>query len=238
MLIFWRIRYLDRNDKQFKDRDLFLDTTLLPPATKAAVELAVEANVHRSGRDFLRFRSLFNEQSVADIGQEKIEVAGKCKMFALTDYFEDESGKEITDQEMGPILTGSPTARLIPSGAKQHDIDYMLAEPKPLPVAEVSLSSEDVRVLGYFSRDFQELSTSAFMRDGPGSVTSGGTLPSLPYGDYHLQTSVTDDEIRSFVMIFRRLYMKDEPANFQKAVAVFAKAIGNHPLARWAERRI
>ncbi len=37
MLIFWRIRYLDRTDKQFKDRDLFLDTMLLPPATKAAV---------------------------------------------------------------------------------------------------------------------------------------------------------------------------------------------------------
>jgi hypothetical protein len=135
---------------------------------------------------------------------------------------------------MAQILTGSPTARVFPSGAQQHDIELMLAEPKPIPLASVSLSPEDTRLLGYYVRDLQEMMNSAFMKDGPGSLKSSSGFMS-PSSNPTLETAATDDEIRSFVTIFRRLYMEKEPANFQKAVSVFLKALADHPYSKWVE---
>jgi hypothetical protein len=43
---------------------------------------------------------------------------------------------------------------------------------------------------------------------------------------------LTDEEIRSFVTIYRRLYMDGEPANLEKAVDLFVRALGDHPYAR------
>jgi len=64
---------------------------------------------------------------------------------------------------------------------------------------------------------------SAFMKDGPGTLTSSGAIPTLT-------TPVTDDEIRSYVTIFRRLYMTGhrDPASFVKVVPIFVKALGDH----------
>jgi hypothetical protein len=126
---------------------------------------------------------------------------------------------------MGPILTGNPKSVLVPPGIRQHDLDLIFAEQKPIPDMAVSLTPEEVRILGYFVRDLKEMQESAFMKDAPGTL-GGGSVPTL-------RTATTDDEIRSFVTIFRRLYMEKEPANFQKAVAVYAKALGGHPLGKW-----
>lgn len=229
MIIFWRIRYLDRNDKQFKDRDLFLDTERLDAATKAAIELVVETKSSSSQRDILKYRHLFQEDNSEEATQKWLVGARAVNSFSVTEYFEDENGEELTAHEMGPILTGSPTAILVPSGAKQHDIDLMLAEPKPIPIAEIRLSPEDCRLLGYFVRDFEEVQKSALLEDGPGTITSvGGSNPEL-------QTAITDDEIRSLVTSFRRLYMANEPANFSKAVKVFCDALNDHPYSKWVE---
>ncbi len=233
MLIFWGIRFLDRTDKRFKDRDMYLDTATLPPALQAAVELLADLNTHSHERDWLRFRAHFMEETKTDVGEARLNAAGQIKSVSLSDSLEDECGNEMTSQEMVLILTGSPTAVAIPSGAKQHDIDYMFAEKPPVPIAEVSLSAEDLRVFGYFLRDCQELRDSTLMKEGPGVISSGGMLPGLPNSDYHHQTAVTDEEIRSFVTIFRRLYMCREPGNFQKAVDLFAHTVGDHQLGTW-----
>ena len=174
MIVFWRIRYLDRNDKQFKDRDLFLDTERLDAATRAAVELVVETKSQNDEREILKYRNLFEEDSSDEATQKWLVGAESVNSAFLTNYFEDENGNELTAHEMGSILSGSPTAILVPSGAKQHDVDLMMAESKPIPVAEVSLSPEDCRLLGYFIRDFEELLKSAFLEDGPGTMTSVG----------------------------------------------------------------
>ena len=54
-------------------------------------------------------------------------------------------------------------------------------------------------------------------------------------GDPVLETAVTDDEIRSFVTIFRRLYMtgKNDPASFLRMTGVFTRAVGDHPYGAW-----
>jgi hypothetical protein len=229
MMLFWKIRYLDRADKQFKDRCLYLHTKMLDPVTRAAAELIIENKSARTEREILKYRHLFVEGSI-DKAPGNPQEWDKFNTVFLTEYFEDETSKEITPDEMAQIMTGSPTARLVPSGAKQHDIDLMFAQPKPIPLAEVSLSPDELRLLGYFVRDLQEMVNSAFMKDGPGTLTTSGVVPTLT-------TAVTDDEIRSFVTIFRRLYMTGhhDPASFVKVMPIFVKALGDHPYAKWVK---
>lgn len=235
MLIFWRIRYFDRTRNQFANRDLFLDTATLPPAIRAAIELLSESNSSRADRKLLKFRSQFTEGSWSDWGEEPLKAIGQLKTIFLDGYFEDENGKEITIAEIGPILTGNPNAVLVPSGTRQYHVEYMLAEKPPVPVTDVTLSTDEIRLFGYFVRDLEELLTSSLMKDGAGTISKGGSLPSSPNDDYHHQTAVTDDEIRSFITIFRRLYMTTEPANFLKATSLFEKTLGSHPLGKWVK---
>jgi hypothetical protein len=232
MHVFWRIRYLDRTDRHFKDRDLFLDTDKLAPELAAAVELALETKTSKSERAFLRFRPLFTEDN-ADGAIEKWGVAGKGSCFCLTDYIEDEAGSEMSGDEMCRIVTGSPTARLMPSGAEQHDIDFMLSQYQPMPIAEITLSANQIKLLGYFRRDLRELSASAFMKEGPGTLKSNNGKLSSPTTEPFLETAASDEEIRSFITIFRRLYMDKEPANFLKAASLFGTALGANPFGKW-----
>jgi hypothetical protein len=51
MLLFWKIRYFDRSDKDFKDRCLYLHTSSLDPITRAAVEFVVENKSSRTERE-------------------------------------------------------------------------------------------------------------------------------------------------------------------------------------------
>lgn len=52
-----------------------------------------------------------------------------------------------------------------------------------------------------------------------------------------MKTAVSDDEIRSFVTIFRRLYMTGhhDPASFVKAVPIFVTAVKGHPWGNWVD---
>lgn len=226
MLLTWKIRYLDRNDGEFKDRYLHLDTATLKPAAKAAIELIVEAKTSRTERQILKYRHIFiegdQESHVAAMGK-----ANTVRSVGPTEYFEDGEGNEITHNDIARLLTGNANAISVPSGAEQHDVELAVAEPTPIPIAEITLSANDCSLLGYFTRDCQELCESAFMTNGPGSITwQGSSNPSL-------ETATTDDEIRSFVTIFRRLYMAREPASFLKAVASFTDALGDHRYSKW-----
>lgn len=66
MILFWRIRYHDSADKQFKDRDLWLDTSTLAPALRAAVEVCSELRDTGGGRTMLKYRHLFEDEQDFD----------------------------------------------------------------------------------------------------------------------------------------------------------------------------
>jgi hypothetical protein len=125
MLLLWKLTYFDRQDKEAKDRCLYLNTSTLDPALRHAVEFVAEKPESRYTREILRFRKLFTEEKVDD----QILTPSTLSHFITggpLDYFEDETGQAITDREVAQIITGSPTAMLVPRGAKQHDIDFML----------------------------------------------------------------------------------------------------------------
>lgn len=227
MLLLWKIRYLDTHDRQLKDRCLWLETDALGSVDRAAVEAIHALREVRGGRDMLRFRHIFTEHDYTkaeldDLGSRHDSVGTVC----IDDYTEDENGNELTNKELAVILTGNPHAVMFSSHARQHDIEYALSEKRPIVIDQISLSQEQLSILGYFARDLREMLASAFYKDGPGSLAMQGGPPAL-------ETAVTDEEIRSFVTIFRRLYMAKERANFLKAVDTFTQATGDCSLSKW-----
>ena len=232
MLLFWRIRYLDTRDRQFKDRDLYLDTDTLDPATKAAVEYACELRGSGSiGREILRYRSLFLEGSPLE-GEAgaKAKTAAKFHSFCIPDYFEDEVGEELSTLRMGQVLSGDPNAVMFPGYYRAHDMQLALAQNPTIDIGPVRLSQQGLDSVAYFARDLTELVGTEFHKNGPGTLTKCRDAVVL-------KTATTHDEIRSFVSVFRRLYMRGEPGCFVNAATIFSKAV-DHPIARWvgAER--
>jgi hypothetical protein len=234
MLLFWRIRYFDTSDKKFKDRDLYLLTDELDAETRAAIEACYELGQAGNHRRMLKYRSLFVEgkYSAEDVNA-LMEVCEQFGTVLIHDYHEDETAKPLISSEVAEFLTGNAGAVMLPAGAKQHDIDFMFAEKPNVDISKVTLNSADLLVLGYFTRDLRELITATFFTEGPGRLTTYGSSNLSGSGPAILSTAVTDEEIRSFVTIFRRLYMENEPANFQKAAEIYSRALSGHPASKW-----
>ncbi len=227
MLLFWRIRYLDTRDKEYKDRDLWLDTETLDAVTKAAVETTHGLTEPGGGRPMLRYRHLFREQKQS--GQELNDLCtrhGGMSTVSILDYFEDENGKELTPERRGQVLTGDPDVAIFPAGTRQHDIDFMFAPNPNIDLRNISLAQDEVDSLSYFLRDTKELVASEFFQNGPGTLE----LAEEP----RLETATSADEIRSFVTVFRRLYMTKEPGCFVKACKAFSRKV-DHPIGRWVQ---
>jgi hypothetical protein len=111
MRLLWKIRYLDTLERQFKDRYRFLDTELLDPATKAAVELCYELEAPEARRSMLKYRKLFQELNESDGGLESFFAQEPMpSTFFVDGYFEDQNGNELTNKQMGAALTGNPDA--------------------------------------------------------------------------------------------------------------------------------
>lgn len=221
MLLSWRIRYLDSRDRRFKDRDLWLSTDDLDPVSKAAVE-ATYALCDSNRRPMLRHRSLFKPE------QPRVSPLAQRVMFCIPEYFEDETGREISLRNVAVTLSDNPDAVMFPSGFQPHDVEFCMAEKPAIRLEDIRLQPDQLHILGLFTRDARELMATAFYREGPGSLSG-----SREVGRWQLQTAVTDEELRSVAIVFRRLFMQSEPANFSKGVTVFAAALAGHPVADW-----
>lgn len=231
MLLSWKIRCLNRKSRQFYDRLLRLDTESLDATKRVVIELAIEADGKYRDSIIVRSRHLFTEAEslLATIDNASIK---SFLSVSISGYFEDELGARLSGNDIARILSGSETAILLPSGTSAHDIELRLTEPIPLPAVDVLLEGNTVDDLGYFTRELREMRRSAFLSSSPARLNYGGTI--VPGTGPKLQTYASDEEIRSFVTIFRRLYMENERGNFVKAVNVFTRAVRGHPYEKWA----
>ena len=227
MQLYWSVRYLDSRDKQFKDRDLHLDTTALDAPTRAAVELLFEyENTGSMSHAILKYRPLFSEGRPLEGAEDAIGRGEQFRIFTVDRYFEDENGEEISLDRIAQIRSGCANAIMFAAGVGNHDIALRLATPSgPIDLKQIHLSQQELDCLAYFVRDVQELRNTEFQRQGAGHLVSAG-------GSLRFETATTADEIRSYVTVFRRLYMKNEPGNFMKACCAFSR---KHPppLSGW-----
>lgn len=226
MFLCWNIRYYNRGNNRFEGRDVYLDTNTLDPAAKTAVELCHALDERGHGRGMLRFRHLFQEHQYTHSEVETlVERYGHYIGFCVIDYFEDEAGNDVSGTPVTVMHNDQPCTIVLPGVAKQLHTAIPTAR-SPFDLTKISMSPRHVTALGYFSRDMRELMSSPFMKEGPGTLFAQGDKLTV-------KTAVTADEIRAFVMVFRRLYMEKEPAGFLKAVSIFDEVLSGDPLAGW-----
>jgi hypothetical protein len=231
MIVYWKVRCFSRASKDFFDRNLVLDTTSLDPITRSRVEMCLEQRSSQE-REILKYRQLFKEGGLPSPGSELRHDSGR--IFGITDYFEDEDGKEITLTECARIKTGNENVVAFPSHYRPHDIALSLSDNSPIPENpqdHINLSQADIDALAYFVKDATELKENAFYSESPTLHSVGGvyTISTIPV-----------EHIVSFVTIFRRLYMHKERGNYNNACAVYARHYLNKRLTHWitAERRL
>ncbi len=235
MLLDWKIRYLNATTKELCDRWVYLLTEELEPSMRAAIELFVEDELRRDEWAIVRFRHLFTETELDDLIAIQMKVQNSTGV-GPSNYFEDEDGNSLSTQEMIRLKTGRPGAIVLPSSARSHDAEFVAyGSPEP-PVHGHVLSESEIRILAYFQRDLVELLDSEFLRQDSPTISATGSFPQGNGHDYSLKTAATDEEIRSFVTIFRRLYMQKEVGCYWNATETFAKATEGTPSSIWVGR--
>lgn len=217
MIICWKVKVVDPTLQTIGDRVLYVDTQQLPPSSQVAIEHEYELKRGGNHRQMLRFREYFKEESPSPSAWE----SGGGGTFSIPDYIEDLQGRELALNTIGEVLTGQQGVVVFPPGTSRHVIRYETSENKPIPLDKLTLSTDELQGISYFVRDLRELESAAFFLAGPGTYSSSGVL----------QTAVTDEEIRSFVTIFRRLYMEKDKGNFLRTSKLVCRLLGEHRLA-------
>jgi len=226
MVIFWKIRCFHMLKKCYFDRHLRLHTNSLDTATKYRIEYCMDNRSTRN-RNILDFRHLFEtEEEPSSIGEEERDT---IEVFSIPEYFEDENSNRITSTDIARIATGNDKMVAFSGQYKAHDIRYILAKEPPLSAKDldgISLSQDAIDTLSYYVRDATELSDSALITKPPSLVSKGCEV--------RVET-IAVEHIRSFVMVFRRLYMTGEKGCYIKACKVFCSNFPNKRSADWIE---
>ena len=209
MHLAWSILYRDSATGKGKFRTVYLDTNSLSPVDKASVEYIMEISDVVISRKLVKYRHLFKEEQ-GSLPNSGLPSDG-FRTFELNDYIEDENGNELPP----PIDAYSEDGFLDHNKLREH-IALEFNE-------HIHLSEEDYEAMCVFATDFNKLTQEALFREGPGELTLLGR-----YSQY--RSAVTHEEIRSFVMIFRKLYMEKEPGQFVKVARSFLSNASNHPL--------
>src|SRR4029453_3299752 len=105
-------------------------------------------------RGMLQYRRLFREEKEPN---STLEDFNGC--FCVHDYFEDENAQELSYGRMGVVLTGDPEVAFFPPGTRRHDAEHCLAEKPPIHLEQITLTPDQLNILGYFSRDMRDLLT-------------------------------------------------------------------------------
>ncbi len=224
MHVIWKVRGFHRDQKEFFDRYLVLDTSTLPARQKHLVELCVERD---RGREIVRYRDLFTESEDSESRWNGLLPGEFPRITSVEDYFEDEAGQPITVTQIVRIETGDDTAVAFPSHYRPHDIELALSDNSPLPdnpLEHIRLTAHETDALALFVRDVEELVRSPMYSNVPRYCTGPGG---------ERVESISVDLIRSFVLIFRRLYMEEEPGNYIKACNAYVRHFLNKRLTNW-----
>lgn len=217
----------------WSDRDLSVDTNSLAPVDKHRLELLVEEE-RLNAQVFPSWRRVFNEESSKSNESEWQDYHGEIHGMCILNYFEDLAGNPLTIQDALRIVTQDPEIRILPHGFRPHDL--VLAESDNSPIPEDPLSyfmftQAEVDAIALFLRDVKELKQSPLYATHPRIHSCGNSM--------RLET-ISVDLIRSFMTVFRRLYMTGEPGNFRDACKLYCSRFWNKHLIDWVaeERRL
>ncbi len=220
-----------------KERWFSLDTDTLAPLEKHRIELLIDSCAV-NGEAFRGIRMWF-QQSEEAISLDKLNhYPGEIKGFSvdLHSYWESDDGCRLTEAQAIRIVTQNPDLKIFPPGTRQHDVTLALTDNSPVPnnpLAFFQLTQSEVNGLALFLRDIKELRQNPFYERHATMRSVGNELT--------LET-ISVDLIRSFITIFRRLYMsgKHDVGNFRDSCDVYCSRFWNQRVIDWVaeERRL
>ena len=221
------INIFHREKKEFSRRVLYLDTETLEPADRHRIELCIERDSY--SREILKYRKFFTTERFSD---QPFTPGRQWRTAGILNYLEDEHGNEVSHTEAARIQTGQQDIVVIPPGYRPHDIQLVLSPNSPIPekpLEYLKLKQDDVDSLALFDRDANELIRSQFYKTHP-----------ILHDDEHGMwiESISTESIRSFVTIFRRLYMAKEPGNYLKACQTYSRHFLNKRLTTWIDAEV
>ncbi len=219
MLLSWKVRYLDRGDKEFKDRELFLDLDSLPSEDRIKIELAIEQEkFDNNSRIFLKFRHLFKEGTFDEL-LEKYQI---FNCFCIPDYFEDELGNELSVTEAMTIKHAKPNSTVVylpdtrtfiefsKPPTEEDAIKYGIEHTIPIDLSRINFIDKEIKKLNLFVDEIIILSSLPFKP------------PALRrYPELKVAMKITNAQLDSFVLRFRRLFMNNEMVNYFRICKLF-----------------
>ncbi len=234
MRALWKIPTFSRPSGERSEKWVSLDTATLDAVSRHKVELCLERH-NTFSRDILQYRNLFQEaagpiESYLDADQDD-----HGKLLIVHDYAEDDDDNEISFTEIARIVTGNPDVFVVPPGMRPHDMQlYYVAKNSPLPenpLDHIHLTQQEIDALAYFLRDATELKREPFYLNPPSLHSQGAQqwIETIPV-----------ESIRSFVIVFRKMYMTGEPGNYLKACDAYTQHFLNKRITDWvsAEKQL
>ncbi len=233
MLIFVKVRVATPSN--WMSQWFVVDTNELPPLDQHALEMLVEAGgltaeKFRNWRD--RFRAHDEHVPIA----RPTGYSGGLHCIAIEDYCEDGDGNGLTIENGIRIVMQNEDLVILPSGTRAHDVALAFTDNSPIPEDPLSyfqFTQSEVNGLALFLRDIKELRQSPFYQRHSTMHSFGSQL--------RLET-ISVDLIRSFIVVFRRLYMtgKHDVGNFRDSCDVYCARFWNKRLIDWVaeERRL
>lgn len=191
-----------------------------------------------NGEVFRGIRGYFqqSEDAITFYGRHRSSEGFKCFSVDLHSYWEDDEGQQLTAQQALRIVTQNEDLVIFSPGTAPHDITLAMTDNSPIPIDPLDffqLTQSEVNGLALFLRDIKELRQNPFYERHATMRSVGDTLT--------LET-ISVDLIRSFIAIFRRLYMsgKHDVGNFRDSCDVYCSRFWNQRVIDWVaeERRL
>lgn len=221
----------------WKDRWFTLDTNELDSVQKHRIEFLVESQGLNS-KTFREWRSLFHQSDEPMSVDRLNECMDHIQCFSIDDdrYCEDDEGNGLSLQQGLRIVTQDDALIVFPPATRPHDVALRIGDNCPVPedpLAFFQFKQSEVNGLALFLRDIKELRQNPFYE-------RHATMRSV--GDELTLETISVDLIRSFITIFRRLYMsgKHDVGNFRDSCDVYCSRFWNKRVIDWVaeERRL
>ena len=252
LLIFWKITSINRKkkrkiinhneittedtsidkskrDERIFDKNLFIYTDYLSDEQNIMIDIAVRRKeLLNDDSFFIPLRHLFKTYS-----NDALNNCNYLKMIciSLLDYHEDEEDKYLSEREFIEIISGVDNLIQLHNGIyapnrikSKDEHGVIIPELTEIKIGDFELTENDINILNIFVKGAFHL------RQTP-IINEPKTYSLIAKPNLSLVKHISDGQLQSSLVEFRKLFMEEEPANFYKTLKILTdKRKIHHPI--------
>lgn len=216
----WKVRCIDRESKEFFDRYLIFDPTRCQDLSeKDSVESLLQDITKRES--LANHRRVFREVSADEVDSHMNGRDGE--FFALSDYFEDDAGRQLNEVELVAELTGNPKPIVL------GDVRSILRQAPSNMNSPDSWTVEDSNSYVHFLQVAGFLQKSRWLGQSTRLSKSGD-------GPYWLKN--LDLNNTTVALVFIRQFLMKRDDIFRVAVQLYLSQIGDPAKIYWVNHEL